>query len=583
MAKTTAPATNTAASTAPPPAPTPGDIKYSATGTPTSGAGDSTNFPPFDSGLATTSWDNVPGKSSTFTAQNPNFQAVGSLLGILRNLESGKPLSDGTDAATLTEVLNAAGISGGAQGTAPQRSNQEGEFGQILTGAERFADTTLRNLERNPLQSNVATAPNDVYPTTNVVTSANGVRPNTPEYRKLENVVQTSIEKHLKQAGIPTDTLGAHPTADQISQLSVSPVTKQRLSAEGYDLTSVNTLGTLVETLNSAPPKPETIPGATTSMTAQMYYDTFQQNWNNPAYQTEISGQLAQAGLLDTAAPTKAQAGTKFLEMLKLASEANLTPDAYLAKAQSATQQGIGTQLPANDEYVQSIGNQFGVHLSPAQVNALSAANPNASSAPGSSDTGLRAQVAGLYLQNFDPSTGPTGYASVISAAMDQYAGAYAVPLTESAKQDQIQKILLAGNFTSSYEANLQGTTAAENYMKMQAQSLYPAYASQINQGMTMKDIAAPYLQTAQDTLGVNASALNLTDPKWSKVFEGNADGSPVSLGDWRSYLMTNPTFGWSKTQNARDIGSDISAAFAQEFGLAGGGQNPTSASVQGL
>lgn len=566
------------------PAATAGDLAYGA-GTAASGATDTSSFPGFDTSLASQTWQNAPGKGKSFTPVNYNFDSVRELVTMLDNLEAGRPAATGVDARMVQTILKDAGadtplgrasVAGIEGGTV----NREGFFGQARHFGAAVADETIRDLGRNPTN---ATENNMPAPAGDIVsTPGQALRAGSPAYKAIEGAIQKQIKGHLDAAGLDTSTLGAHPSAAQISQLSTNPIVTQRLEAEGYKLDNVATLGSLLTTLQSGKPQQENLPGAAQPMTAQSYYADFQKNWaSNASYKAAIGAALSQAGYVDTASPTNAQAGAAILKLLKetAAAGGNYTPDTFLQAKQNATSGNLGKPGDPDYEFVRSIGNQFGVALTDGQINALSAANPNAYQAPGASDTALRAQIADMY--KYDPNQPQTGYAAVIENGVAQAFGDMGVPLSPPAKGTIIQNILTHGNFTSSYEANLQATDAAHNAAKQQALALYPAQSSLINQGLTIRQIADPYLTVAQNVLGLDPASVDITDPKWGKVLQGNPDGTPVNLFDWQAHLRTDPTYGWNKTQNARDTASSLAQGLASSLGLTGAGQNMPGISTQ--
>src|SRR5262249_22588168 len=59
---------------------------------------------------------------------------------------------------------------------------------------------------------------------------------------------------------------------------------------------------------------------------------------------------------------------------------------------------------------------------------------------------------------------------------------------------------------------------AVQGDLLAQAKSLYPTIATQLDQGLTVRQVADPYLQMAQQELGVDPNTINLTDQKWLKM-----------------------------------------------------------------
>jgi hypothetical protein len=140
----------------------------------------------------------------------------------------------------------------------------------------------------------------------------------------------------------------------------------------------------------------------------------------------------------------------------------------------------------------------------------------------------------------------------------------YGVPLSPQTRFQWAQKIA-------------EGTATADGFSAWaqdQAKAMYPTLAPHIDQGMTVRQLASPYMQIAAQT-GVldNPDAVNLSDPKWSQALQsrdaktGEVKG-PMSLSAWQQHLMTDPGYGYDHTTQARDAANSLVQQLGQEFGM---------------
>ena len=171
-------------------------------------------------------------------------------------------------------------------------------------------------------------------------------------------------------------------------------------------------------------------------------------------------------------------------------------------------------------------------------------------------DTAVRAFVA----KGFDVTQKPeefTGTAADISARLKQYAGDYGVTLTD----DQLGPMIRQGLKQPNVD---QWLSSKENIFRSQAKTIY-GNISDLLDTMTTADVLAPYIGIAAQTLGLNARTMKVTDPRWTKAFQG--DNGVMSNEEWMRTLKTDSTYGYSKTQNAKVEASQIAKNFMTLLG----------------
>ncbi|HET7638321.1 MAG TPA: transglycosylase SLT domain-containing protein, partial [Ktedonobacteraceae bacterium] len=130
--------------------------------------------------------------------------------------------------------------------------------------------------------------------------------------------------------------------------------------------------------------------------------------------------------------------------------------------------------------------------------------------------------------------------------------------LPESTLDQNVQKITAGMSDVNSVVAAL----------RTQAAATYPAYAQQINNGMTVSDIADPYVQQAQSLLEQGPGAINIMNPLIKQALQYNQNGkpAPLPLNDFENMVRQQPQ--WLQTKNAQDEMMGVAHRVLQDFGF---------------
>lgn len=111
----------------------------------------------------------------------------------------------------------------------------------------------------------------------------------------------------------------------------------------------------------------------------------------------------------------------------------------------------------------------------------------------------------------------------------------------------------------------------AESYLKNMAATAFPAFSDQIlNKGLTVSQIASPYMSSMAKILELNPDSISLNDPLVRGALSAkDASGKPVatSLFDFEKQLRNDPR--WLKTQNAQQTIMDQGLQVARDMGVA--------------
>lgn len=160
-------------------------------------------------------------------------------------------------------------------------------------------------------------------------------------------------------------------------------------------------------------------------------------------------------------------------------------------------------------------------------------------------------------------SEGPLGSLSGNAAEMEKYmrglATNYGVPYTDQWIKGQVRSI------QTGY-GDLEGF---ESLMRARAKAAFPQFSDQIDGGMTLRDIADPYISTMANTLEVSVTELQLDD-RWVKraMSSKQPDGTMGAMPLWEFERKLKDDPRWDKTKQAREQAFDAIAQIGRDFGF---------------
>lgn len=152
-----------------------------------------------------------------------------------------------------------------------------------------------------------------------------------------------------------------------------------------------------------------------------------------------------------------------------------------------------------------------------------------------------------------------TGEASQYEAHVREVATNYGVPITDKWVGDQVSFILAGRNSTDGVEAIL----------RARAKAAFPHLAAQIDSGMTVRDVADPYIANMAKTLELDEAAIKLADPSIQKALAvKGADGAQATKPMWEFVrdLKSDPR--WDKTDNAKQEAYGVLNQLGSAFGF---------------
>lgn len=146
--------------------------------------------------------------------------------------------------------------------------------------------------------------------------------------------------------------------------------------------------------------------------------------------------------------------------------------------------------------------------------------------------------------------------------ALKQYANSFGVTTyLDKNYWNQKSKDLFAGTVTAD-------DIQAE--IRMKAASAFPAYAEQINNGVSVDAIASAYKGAISNILEKDPDSITYSDPHLRQALQSvGPDGKPITKPLWQFERELRSTKEWEYTNNARDTMDTLSLKVLRDMGLA--------------
>lgn len=105
--------------------------------------------------------------------------------------------------------------------------------------------------------------------------------------------------------------------------------------------------------------------------------------------------------------------------------------------------------------------------------------------------------------------------------------------------------------------------------IRKQAKAHYGRYATQIDGGQTISDLAQPYVQSMQNILEINPGSISMFDGTIQKALTYKQNGAATTKPIWQfeQELRNDPR--WKRTKNAQDSSMAIAHQVLRDFGVA--------------
>jgi len=104
--------------------------------------------------------------------------------------------------------------------------------------------------------------------------------------------------------------------------------------------------------------------------------------------------------------------------------------------------------------------------------------------------------------------------------------------------------------------------------LKAQATSAFPAWADQINAGMTVKQIASPYINAYSNILGIDPASINMNDNLLKQGLQGTDPTKPAAMPLWQFEKQVRQDPRWAVSKDAMDSLSNTGTQILKQWGL---------------
>jgi len=231
-----------------------------------------------------------------------------------------------------------------------------------------------------------------------------------------------------------------------------------------------------------------------------------------------------------------------------------------------------------------STASSLGINLTPSQIGQ--AIDPANYSQPHALDT-TGQNLAEWILSNNPTDSALQAHLAQVGRVNATLTGGQAQTTAQQLKQQAmdlgLNNMTLPGGqdyFAQAAQGIIAGTTSAQEqsqYLINQAKTMFPAYAKQLDSGITVKALAAPYINTLSNLLEVDPTTIDLSAPTGygsmiTKALQGNGDPNnptPMTVSDFSNQVRQDPR--WLNTQNAKDSIMNSGVQLLRNFGLVTG------------
>lgn len=107
-------------------------------------------------------------------------------------------------------------------------------------------------------------------------------------------------------------------------------------------------------------------------------------------------------------------------------------------------------------------------------------------------------------------------------------------------------------------------------FLKEQAKSKFPSFATRLDAGETMKAIADPYAKIAGKYLEMDPEQVDFGDPKWMSALDqvdDKGNHTNMSYADWTRKIKTDAQYRYDFTDNAKQAATAFSTDILKRFG----------------
>lgn len=183
-------------------------------------------------------------------------------------------------------------------------------------------------------------------------------------------------------------------------------------------------------------------------------------------------------------------------------------------------------------------------------------------------DSSLRYQWSDIQLDNavlgyfhYQPGK-TTGQAATLEQQLRASASDYGITVTDDSMQGWIVSIEQGRNSVDTFKA----------WAAQQSANLNPWAKAGLDTGLTLRQIIDPIVSKVADELEVNPNMINLSDGKWTRIFQASRDPKTGAFvmpawSDVERLIRSDPQYGWDRTQKANETVANGGVSLLQTFG----------------
>lgn len=141
------------------------------------------------------------------------------------------------------------------------------------------------------------------------------------------------------------------------------------------------------------------------------------------------------------------------------------------------------------------------------------------------------------------------------------YAYNNGVTLNDHTMQNWLRQIVRGNSTVEEYQ----------QYITKQAAAAHPNWSKELNSGMSLSDVASPYINSMAQILEIDPSQISVNNKLIRQALSYQDDKGQwkqMTLGDFEDRVRQDPR--WMNTDNAKQQYMDIGTSILQRFGLVG-------------
>lgn len=158
-----------------------------------------------------------------------------------------------------------------------------------------------------------------------------------------------------------------------------------------------------------------------------------------------------------------------------------------------------------------------------------------------------------------DKNGGMLGEAGEVFDALHELAWANGLTLSQSWYTDRARSVVSGRSSLQQWE----------NTLRQRAAAIYSAWGTQIKAGMSVQDLAAPYISTVSRLLELPETDVDVWNSHVAKAMRAKPEKDGAQYPIWQLERAVRGDLEWRKTNNARETIMTTARGVASDFGMA--------------